>query len=281
MYASGGDDAARLARSDQRAREGHAALIGDAGGVCDGLFLLFDRHGFAGERRLVDQQAACTQQAQIRRNPVARFEHHDIAGHEIRDRDHPARAVAQYGRVRGDHVANGAKSPFGLAFLGEADDRVDQDHDRDDKRIDKVAEQSGCKGSGKQEIDERAVELGEEAQDRMRGCGARKRVRPMLRQSCLRFALTEPGNVGVQPVEHRVCRQGVPGFDLFQLHPTCPVRSLNCGKDQDRLFSGIYGIILGRTAPFTGICVVRVSPRCRTLVGERRGPCRTMIMTII
>ncbi len=154
-------------------------------------FVLLDRHGLAGEKRLVDEQAACAQQAQVGRDLVASFEKHDVARHEIPHCDLRALPVAKNEGTGSDHAANGVERLLGLALLDEADDGVD-DHDRGDHgRINDVSEQGGRNGSGEQEVDQDVVELRQEPQERRPAGGRRQLVRAMGGLAPRRFTCGE------------------------------------------------------------------------------------------
>ena len=64
---------------DQRARERHAFAVADGGLLGHGFGGLVDGHRLAGERRLLGPQVLDVDEAQVRRDLVARFEQHDIA----------------------------------------------------------------------------------------------------------------------------------------------------------------------------------------------------------
>ncbi|MNT58406.1 hypothetical protein D3C72_1958360 [compost metagenome] len=106
------------------------------------------------------------QQAYVRRNPVARFQQHDIAGHQGLARDAAALAVAQHIRARRQHLADGRHGLLCLAFLKKADDGVCQDNGQDDAGVDAMSQKRGDGGRAQQHVDKNVVKLCKKAAER-------------------------------------------------------------------------------------------------------------------
>ena len=161
-----------LARGYQRSGECHAQKIAEGGARRDRLLLFLRYDRFAGQHGFLDEQATRAGQAQVGGHAVPRLEPHEVAGHEIGNRDAHAPAVAQDAGVRRDHLADRVQRLLRLAFLNEADDGIDQDDGDDHHRIDVVADQSGRDRRRQEEVDQRVVELPQEPPEAM-GTGGR------------------------------------------------------------------------------------------------------------
>jgi hypothetical protein len=161
------DNAGPLTGGHERPGERHAQAIAKRGVRRDQILLLFGRHRFAGQQRLVDQEPARADQAQVGGHAIPRLEQHEVAWHEVGDRDAHASTVAQNAGMWRDHLADGVERLLRLAFLNEADDGVDQDDGDDHRGIDAVADQCGRDRRRQEEVDQRIVELREEPPDRM------------------------------------------------------------------------------------------------------------------
>ena len=68
--------------------------------------------------------------------------------------------------MRIDHPANRFEGSLGAPFLDETDDCVEQHHRNDDRGIDDVADRGGECGRGEQDVDQKVVELEQEAHQR-------------------------------------------------------------------------------------------------------------------
>ena len=80
---------------------------------------LLDRHGFAGQRRLDDEQVLRGQEPDIAGDHVAGGELHDVAGHELLERDLPGLPVAHHGGGDADHRLELGGGGVGPRFLDE------------------------------------------------------------------------------------------------------------------------------------------------------------------
>ncbi len=74
--------------------------------------------------------------------------------------------VAQHHGVRRQHLADGGHGRFGLAFLDEADDGIDQDHAQNHGGVDAMTQRAGDRGRNQQQVDQNIVELQQEAHER-------------------------------------------------------------------------------------------------------------------
>ena len=88
---------------------------------------LLDRHGFARQRRLDDEQVFRRQEPDVAGDHVAGGELHDVAGDELLERDFFGLAVAHHGGGDADHRFELGGGRVRLGFLDEAE-RYSQDH---------------------------------------------------------------------------------------------------------------------------------------------------------
>ncbi|MNM73125.1 hypothetical protein D3C81_848430 [compost metagenome] len=147
----------------QGAGVGHAVAVAERRVEGDRLGGLLHRQRFAGQGGFLDAQFLHRQQAQIRRHPVAGGEQDEVAGHQFAGVDLLALAVADH---RGDwrkHPADGLQRRFGLAFLDETDDRVDQYRGEQHAGVHPVAEHGGDHGCGHHHVEQDVVELQQQA----------------------------------------------------------------------------------------------------------------------
>jgi len=94
--------------------------------------------------------------------------------------------------MRVDHAANGFECAFRPPFLNKADDRVEDD-DRDDNRcIDEIADHGGKHGRGKQDVDQKVMELQQKAHEGAALLHIREAVRAVTLPARYRFAGAQP-----------------------------------------------------------------------------------------
>jgi hypothetical protein len=98
----------------------------------------------------------------VRGHAVARAQAHEVSGHEIIGLDLDPFAVAARVRVKREHLADALERLFRLAFLDEADDRVDHHHRENDPGVDPVSERRRDDGRRDEDVDEQVVEVLEE-----------------------------------------------------------------------------------------------------------------------
>ena len=157
-----------------------------------------DRDRFSCQQCLVDEQPARADQTEISRYSIARFEHDDIAGNEDGHRDARPCAVTKHGRARRNEVADRIKRALGLPLLNKADKGIDE-YDREyDTCIDKMAKHDRREGCGEQEVDQRAVEMRKEAEQRMPDGGYRKRIGTVAREPPGGLSSRQPGDRGIE-----------------------------------------------------------------------------------
>ena len=101
---------------------------------------------------------------------------------------------------------------LGLAFLNEAEQRVEDDHAEDDRRIDPQVEHQLGEAGAKQDVDENVVELRQEPHERSPLLAFRQPVGAILLQAVRRFGRiqTFPG-VGRETLRHLVHGHSMPG----------------------------------------------------------------------
>ena len=216
--AGGHHHALRLAGGDQGARIRHATAIAQRRIDRHHAFALVGGHRFAGQGRLVDQQATRMHQAQVGRHAVAGFQQDDVAGHQAGHIHHLPVTAAQHPRGRREHRLQGRQRLFGLALLDEADQGIDQHYRHDHRRVDMVAEQSGQHRRGDQEQDQRVVELLQESAQRRTPRRRRQAVGAMPGQAWSDIVIRQPFGPRVQLLQDLVGAGGVPGRRGRGLH---------------------------------------------------------------
>ena len=206
----GHDHPGGLAVRDHGARVGHAVALRDDGVLAGRRAVLVDGHRLAGQGRLVDLQVAALEQPQVGRHLVARREQDDVARHQFGCGDLMAFARPQDDRVARQHRRHGLQRALGLAFLDVADDRVDDHHAKDDRRVDVMAEQQGHDPRGQQDVDEQVVELQGEAQQGAAPRRRRQLVAAVASQPFPHFLGAQPARGGGERLQCGVGRQRVP-----------------------------------------------------------------------
>ena len=131
---------------------------------------------FTGQGRFVDGKAVDVDQPDIGGNPVAGNEHDDITRNQFLTENGHAPAVPDDSRFKGKHFPDGFESAFGLAFLYESDDGIDQDDHDNDTGIDPVFQQTGNERRDQQHVDQDIVELQEKPGERAADFGGRERI---------------------------------------------------------------------------------------------------------
>jgi hypothetical protein len=137
---SGADDKAlRLAKTDHCSGKRHAQAVTDRCVVRHRLRALLHGYRFAGQAASLIRRFFTRSRRRSAGTRVAGFEKDDIPGNQQRGIDFVPLAVAQDGSATGQHRAHRFQRLFGLAFLNETDNRVDQHHADDYSGIDIVA----------------------------------------------------------------------------------------------------------------------------------------------
>jgi hypothetical protein len=148
----------------QAGRIGHVRALRQHDVMRQPFGLLLDRHRLAGQRGFVDLQVAALQQAQVRGHLVARGQQDDIARHQLRGVDLLLFPGAQHRGCRGQRAREGRQRAQRLALLDEADDGVEQDDAEDHAGVDPGPEHDLDDDRGQQDVDQRLMELQQEAQ---------------------------------------------------------------------------------------------------------------------
>ena len=126
---AGGDNHGRGRPAlDAGAEEAHVRALdgGDARARVARVGLL-DRHGFAGQRRLDEEQVFCRQEPHIAGDHVAGGEFDNVAGNELLERDFFGLAAPDHGSGDADHRFELGGCGVRLGFLDKAE-RYSQDH---------------------------------------------------------------------------------------------------------------------------------------------------------
>ena len=111
-------------------------------------------------------QAPRREQADVRRDLVARFQQHDVSGNKVFASKRNPFAVPQCRGVRRQHALDRLHGAFGAAFLHKADDGVRNDDRQNDARIDPVSENRGDRRGADQHVNQNIVKMRQEAQER-------------------------------------------------------------------------------------------------------------------
>src|SRR5262249_15799438 len=118
----------------------------------------------------------------------SRLEKHNVPGNELFCRNHARLAAAQGAGLCGQHVADRLQCLLGLALLNEAEQRVEDDHAKDDRRIDPQVEHQLDEAGTEEDIDEDIVELRQEPHERPPFLALRQAVGAVLLQPARGFA---------------------------------------------------------------------------------------------
>ncbi len=203
-------DAQPLTADHQRATEGHAAAFGQLRPDGNRVGMFFHRRRFAGEHRFLNAQPMALQKPQIGRDPIPGFQQHDVPGHQGLD-FHPASpAVTQHRRVRCQQLLDGGQRPLGTMLLNQADDGIDDDDGKDDRRIHDMAEQCRDQRRTQQHVDQHVVELGQELPGQAALRGRRQPVCPVAAQTDTSLIAAQSGHGRIQLAQHPVRGQGMP-----------------------------------------------------------------------
>ena len=140
------------------------------------LLVLLDRHGFAGQRRLVDAQVARADEAQVGRHLVPALDEDEVAGHDLGGRQPQLLAGADDGGLGGHGATQRLDGGDRPGLLQVADERVEEDDAEDHRGVDPLLEEEGDDRRDQQDEDERIGELHQEATQGAGALGRRQRV---------------------------------------------------------------------------------------------------------
>ena len=153
------------------------------------------------------------QQPHVGRHLVAGDKMNHVARHQMHRIDAMLAPAAQHGRLGGDHAGQRRQRRFGLAFLDEADDGIDDDHAQNHAGVGPLAKEGGDGAGGDQHQHQRLQHLVEQPAG-----GAPRRltlrtVRPVAVEARLRHGFVEADG-GIDFVIRRdlVVSPGVPGM---------------------------------------------------------------------
>ncbi len=185
-----------------RALVDHVAAVGERRlGREDEVGLL--RHGerFAGQRRFVRPQIGRDHEPAIGGHRLSRSELDDVSGDELL-RVHALRSsIAQHERahdVHGEQRLHGAARP---QLHHEAQRGIDDEHARNGRRLDQVAEGERDESRGEQQQDDDAPQLVEEDRECRGRRGWVHAIRSHLVQTPGRLRLVEPAGTRVETEE--------------------------------------------------------------------------------
>ena len=172
---------------DQCSGERHAFPIPDRSFVGHRVCGLIDGHRLARERCFLCPQVLDLDETKVCRDLVARFEEHDVARHQFFGRDQTNLPAAQGPGLRGQHVADRVERLLGLAFLNEAEQRIENDNAQNDRRVEPQADHHLDEPGSEQDINQNVVELVQELHERRLLLALRQTVRTVFRQALLRL----------------------------------------------------------------------------------------------
>ena len=220
-HAGGDHHGAAAAVGGDRAGEQHVAAVAEADVAFDRLELLRHRHALAGQRRLVGLKVRHLDEAGIRRNLVAGFDQHDVAGDDVMGRDALPIAVANDRGLRRGQRHQRADRFLRARLLDEPEHRVEDDDRHDDDRF--VGQRALARvlqhpfdhrnHNGDQQDDHQEIfELLQQPFPPRRFRRALQPVRAVLLQAIVRFGLAQAAR-GVAPEQgqHRRRRHAMRG----------------------------------------------------------------------
>ncbi len=120
------------------------------------------RHRFAGQEALVDGKLIAVEQPHVGRHFQPGRQRDDIARHEIASVEFDLPPVATHGHDAAHKRLQATDAPFRTPFLPGADGGVHRQHDSDETRIGKIAQNQRQHGGRQQQVDERAAELAQQ-----------------------------------------------------------------------------------------------------------------------
>ena len=109
---------------------------------------------FPGEGRFVGGQVDGLRQPDVGGNPVARAQHHHVAGDEIAGGYDGLLTVTKDARGRRRHLPQRVERAARAVFLEEAEQHGKQHDHGDDDRLERVSQESGNHGSAEEDDDQ-------------------------------------------------------------------------------------------------------------------------------
>jgi hypothetical protein len=195
--ARGGDKTAPGAPRHQRAGIGHRLPVAEGRVRGDRGKLFGNRNGFSGQDRLLQRQAVQRDQPQVGRHLIARFQQDHIPRHQRRRLDPGPPAIAQHGRMRGQHVADRRDRGFGPTLLQKADPGIGDHNGQDHPGIDPMPQHRRDRRGQDQHLHQHIAELRQETPHRPPPCRCGQAVRPEAHQP--RRGLVSPQAVRRRP----------------------------------------------------------------------------------
>lgn len=140
-------------------------------------------------------QALCPGEAQVRWHTIAGLHQHDVTRHERLGRHGHALALPQHSCLEREHVLkhvlNGADRLFGLAFLNEAHQCVDEDYCENNACVGVVADGRRDRHRNEQDLQQEIVELRQEAPNGGSRSSGRQAIAPIVLQPVARLNLSQ------------------------------------------------------------------------------------------
>ncbi len=178
---------------------------------------LADGHRLAGQHRLVDLELHRLKEPALRRYFVSRAKHDHVAWHDLGSLDPhlqafpPLLAAVNLGLWRSSRPQRIDRF-FRPVLLEEPDQGVDNQHDRDDRGICRLARQERDHGCCYQHDNQRVLDLLDQEGDRAHPLVRLDRIRTVLRQALLRLRLAQPLRACTQRSKSLLNAQRVPCF---------------------------------------------------------------------
>ena len=208
----------------------HRSAVADRGLLVEGrVRVLANRQRFAGEQRFVELEVVGREQPDVGGDQRARLETDDIARHQLDAVDLPPEAVADDHRLIMDQPLQGFGAGLRPPLLNGADHRVDLQHREDEQRVGELADRQRNRGGGGQQIDQRALELGEIDDQHAPPFRPGQQIGAERLAPPLRLGVGQPPVAGLQRRQHRHHRLRVPNLvgDSLRFHrrETSPPRA--------------------------------------------------------
>ena len=152
--ARGADERAAMAARQPRTGVEHREALSQRRLLADWIELFRDRQRLACQRRLVDLQRARLDNPGISRDPLARSNDDQVTRHDLLGRDLALDAVAQHDGGLRERFRERDYRPFCSQLVPEAQRRVQDEHRRDRRCFNRVADQDRDHGRRDQQCDQ-------------------------------------------------------------------------------------------------------------------------------
>ncbi len=204
------DHAGTSPAGHRRAGEGHVGSLAQRQLLVEHRQLLGDRQGLPGQQRFVNRQVPGAGQAQVGRDPAARFEQDDVTGNQLFGGNLLLATLPSHPGTDAEQALQGGGALFRFPFLKGPQQGVEQDDGEDEDRVCQLADGQGDAAGHQEDIDERAQELVQEDQGQPRGLFLGESIGAELFLSLDDLLFGKPLQVALQLLENVLDRQGMP-----------------------------------------------------------------------